>query len=150
MPKQIPKIGKCVPFLFTTQVIDLDWPNFPLTKLENVLFFCRPNVINQKHKMCQNFNVKLIGQHVFFFWPTHHMVIQGSTKLKEGWSFWGNCLLSHSWQGSQYQRNRQSVLIQCDQRARLFSNIWPFTSMKTCPLAYKICQSRSKIFPNRK
>ena len=35
--------------------------------------------------------------------------------------------------------------IQCDQMARLFS-ICPFTSMKTCPMAYKISQSRPKFY----
>ena len=34
---------------------------------------------------------------------------------------------------------------QCDQTAKLFSNIWPFTSTKICPMAYKICQSRSNF-----
>ena len=35
---------------------------------------------------------------------------------------------------------------QCDQMARLFLNIGPFTSTKICPMVYKICQSRSKNF----
>ena len=34
---------------------------------------------------------------------------------------------------------------QCDQTAKLFSNILPFTSTKICPMAYKICQSRSNF-----
>ena len=33
---------------------------------------------------------------------------------------------------------------QCDQMSSLFFNIWPITSMKICPMAYKICQSRLK------
>ena len=37
-------------------------------------------------------------------------------------------------------------LEQCDQMARLLFNVWPFTSMKTCPMACKFCQSRSPIF----
>ena len=37
---------------------------------------------------------------------------------------------------------------QCDRMDRLFFNIWPFTLMTTCPLAYKISQSWSKILPN--
>ena len=37
-------------------------------------------------------------------------------------------------------------LEQCDQIARLLFNVWPFTSMKTCPMACKFCQSRSPIF----
>ena len=37
---------------------------------------------------------------------------------------------------------------QCDQIARLFFNIWPFTSIKICPKGFKICQSRFKILPN--
>ena len=39
---------------------------------------------------------------------------------------------------------------QCDRMARLFFNVWPFTSLKICPMQYKICQRRSKIFPNSK
>ena len=39
---------------------------------------------------------------------------------------------------------------QCDQMASLFYNVWPFTSMKNCPMAYKICQRQSKYFPNSK
>ena len=37
---------------------------------------------------------------------------------------------------------------QCDQMARLFFNIWPFTSMKIFPMAYKIFQTQASInFP---
>ena len=39
---------------------------------------------------------------------------------------------------------------QCDQMARLFFNIWPFTWTEICPMGYKICQSSSKILPNSK
>ena len=39
---------------------------------------------------------------------------------------------------------------QCDQMARFFFSIWPFSSTKICPRAYKIYQSRSKILPNSK
>ena len=42
----------------------------------------------------------------------------------------------------------QLATLQCDQMARLFFNIWPFTLMQTCPMAYKICQSGSKMFLN--
>ena len=38
---------------------------------------------------------------------------------------------------------------QCDQMDRLFFNIWTFTSMKTCPIAFKICQSRFQNFPKQ-
>ena len=34
--------------------------------------------------------------------------------------------------------------------ARLYFNIWPFTSTKICPMAYKISQRRSKILSNTK
>ena len=44
----------------------------------------------------------------------------------------------------------QKTLIQCDQMAWLFFNIWPVTSMKISPMAYKFCPSRSKIFTNSK
>ena len=39
---------------------------------------------------------------------------------------------------------RDFILKQCDQMAILFFNIWPFTSMKTGPLAYKC----AKVGPN--
>ena len=42
------------------------------------------------------------------------------------------------------------AMIQCDQIARLFFNIWPFTSRKICQKVYKICQSSFKFLPNRK
>ena len=46
------------------------------------------------------------------------------------------------------------LLTQCDQMATLFSNIWPFTSMKTCPLGFKFAKVSPKIcqswFPNMK
>ena len=40
------------------------------------------------------------------------------------------------------------LIIQCDQIGRLFLNIWPFTLIKICQIAYKICQSGFKSMPN--
>ena len=39
---------------------------------------------------------------------------------------------------------------QCDQMARLFFNIWPFTTMKFCPKAYKKSKSGFTTLPNIK
>ena len=49
-----------------------------------------------------------------------------------------------------FARSTLPTYIQCDQIARLFFNIWPFTSMKIWPKVYKICQSRFNILPNSK
>ena len=38
---------------------------------------------------------------------------------------------------------------QCDQIDGLCSNIWPFASSKICHTSFKICQSRSKMLPNK-
>ena len=45
---------------------------------------------------------------------------------------------------------QRRIVIQCDQMARLFFNIWPFATMKTCPIMSQICQSRLSIMPIRK
>ena len=43
-------------------------------------------------------------------------------------------------------RTEVSILpcLQCDQMVRLFFNIWPFATMKICPLMSQICQSFAK------
>ena len=38
--------------------------------------------------------------------------------------------------------------LKSDQMARLFSNIWPCTSMKICLMPYTMCQSRPENLPN--
>ena len=38
---------------------------------------------------------------------------------------------------------------QCDQMGRLFFDIWLFTTMKLCSIAFP-CQNRFKILPNTK
>ena len=37
---------------------------------------------------------------------------------------------------------------QCDQMGRLFFHFRPFTSLRICPMTYKICQSGSQRMPN--
>ena len=50
-----------------------------------------------------------------------------------------DCLLRHVHKSLTYLHSRlyPSSTQQCDQMARLFFNIWPFTSTKTCPMTYK-------------
>ena len=40
--------------------------------------------------------------------------------------------------------------LQCDQKVRLFFNIWPFAKMKIGPIIYQIRQSRLNILTNEK
>ena len=39
---------------------------------------------------------------------------------------------------------------QCDQIVRFFFNIWPYATIKICPMVKQIRQSRLKILPNKK
>lgn len=42
-------------------------------------------------------------------------------------------------------RSRLLVAVQCDQMAKTFFNIWPFVTIKMCPIAFAVCQNRLKI-----
>ena len=43
--------------------------------------------------------------------------------------------------------SNRALGVQCDQMAKLFFNIWQFTTLKNCPIAFNICQSWFIIFP---
>ena len=61
------------------------------------------------------------------------------------WIKFQNCKVDVEFRGNSNPGRKQ-----CDQMARLFFNIWPFTTMKFCPKAYKKSKSGFTTLPNIK
>ena len=53
----------------------------------------------------------------------------------------------NNFEGAISERKRMAAWGQSDQIPRQLFNIWPFTTMKICPIAQKFRQSRFKNLP---
>ena len=67
-----------------------------------------------------------------------------------GLSYERSIMVSSYWESKVNIKHTNETPRQCDRMAKLFLNIWPFTTLKICPKAWQICQSAFKLLPNLK
>ena len=78
-----------------------------------------------------------------------HSIIPDATSFSNYSTFY--TIMSHHFCPCRRLWSRHHVgFDRCDQMARLFFIIWPFATIKICPMAYKICQSRFRILVHSK